>query len=99
MNKKLMAAAVAGALALPGVALAQSSVTISGIIKVGVDNLKIGNPGAARSHSSETRVTDNSSRILFNVTEDLGGGLSAIAQMDLRFSADVDQSCRTATAR
>jgi len=92
MNKKLMAAAVAGALALPGVALAQSSVTISGIVKVGVDNLKIGNPGAARSHSSETRVTDNSSRILFNVTEDLGGGLSAIAQMDLRFSADVDQT-------
>ena len=92
MNKKLMAAAVAGALALPGVALAQSSVTISGIIKVGLDNLKMGNASAARSHSSETRVTDNSSRILFNVTEDLGGGLSAIAQMDLRFSADVDQT-------
>lgn len=92
MNKKLMAAAVAGALALPGVALAQSSVTISGVIKVGLDNLKIGNPAATRSHSSETRVTDNSSRILFNVTEDLGGGLSAIAQMDLRFSADVDQT-------
>jgi len=90
MNKKLMVAAVAGALALPGVALAQSSVTISGIFKVGVDNIRLGNPGAARAgaNTSENRVTDNSSRIIFNVTEDLGGGLAAIAQLDLRFSPD-----------
>ena len=40
MNKKLMAVAVAGALAAPGVAFAQaSSVTISGIFKVGADNI------------------------------------------------------------
>ena len=39
MNKKLMAVAVASALAAPGLALAQSSVTISGYVKVGLDNV------------------------------------------------------------
>lgn len=86
MNKKLMAVAVAAAMA-PGLALAQSSVTISGIFKVGVDNFRVGSRAAG--NSSENRVTDNSSRIIFNVTEDLGGGMQAIAQLDMRFSADL----------
>lgn len=38
MNKKLMAAAVAGALAIPAVAFAQSSVTLFGTIDAGVRN-------------------------------------------------------------
>jgi predicted porin len=86
MKKKLLAVAVAGALAAPGVALAQSSVTISGIWKVSLENLRIGSPGAARAgmNTSENRVADDSSRILFNVVEDLGGGLQAIGQADLR---------------
>lgn len=90
MNKKLLAVAVAGALAAPGFALAQSSVTISGIFKISLDNIRIGSPGAARlgQNTSETRVADDSSRIIFNVTEDLGGGLAAIAQMDVRFQPD-----------
>ena len=105
MNKKLMAVAVAGALAAPGIAMAQSSVTISGYFKVGVDNLRVtggtANPTAAnnatthvnRTKGSEGRVTDHSSRILFNVTEDLGGGLQAIGQMDTRFNpSDIAQA-------
>jgi GBP family porin len=94
MNKKLLAVAVAAAMA-PGVALAQSSVTISGIFKVGIDNLRIG--GRAGSNSSEWRLTDNSSRIIFNVTEDLGRGMQAIAQLDVRFSTDVNNVCGPAT--
>ncbi len=93
MNKKLMAVAVAGALAAPGIAMAQSSVTISGYFKVGLDNIRVTGATAGavttvptRARSSETRVTDHSSRILFNVTEDLGGGLQTIAQLDVRFS-------------
>jgi len=87
MKKKLLAVAIAGALAAPGVALAQSSVTISGIFKVSLENLRIGSPGAARAglNTTENRIADDSSRILFNVVEDLGGGLQAIAQADLRF--------------
>ena len=88
MNKKLLVVAVAGALAAPGVALAQSSVTISGVFKASLENMKIGSPSAARSASgfntTETRVADDSSRILFNVVEDLGGGLQAIGQADMR---------------
>jgi predicted porin len=95
MNKKLLAVAVAGALAAPGVALAQaSSVTISGMFKVGVDNISYSgatsnaaNGFASRlGNNSETRVSDNSSRIIFGIREDLGNGLAAIAQLDMRFN-------------
>jgi predicted porin len=91
MNKKLLAVAVAGALAVPALAFAQSSVTISGVLKVGVDNLSIGNAAAARNgkNTSEMRVTDNSSRIIFGMNEDLGNGLAGIGQVDVRFSTDI----------
>jgi len=91
MNKKLIAVAIAGALAAPGLAFAQaSSVTISGVLKVGVDNLSIGSANTARKgNTSEMRVTDNSSRIIFGMNEDLGNGLAAIGQVDVRFSTDI----------
>lgn len=85
MNKKLLAVAVAGALAAPGAAMAQ--VTISGIFKVGISSISA-DGGTGRANDSQLRVDDNSSRILFNVTEDLGGGLAAVAQLDLRFAPD-----------
>ena len=86
MKKKLLAVAVAGALAAPGLALAQSSVTISGVFKMSLENLRIGSPNAPRAglNTSENRLADDSSRILFNVVEDLGGGLQAIGQADMR---------------
>jgi len=88
MQKKLLAVAVAGVLASP-LAMAQSAVTISGVFKVGVDNIRLSNATVARTgHLSENRVTDNSSRIIFGITEDLGGGLAAIAQLDVRPQLD-----------
>ena len=87
MNKKLLAAAVAGALALPAAAFAQSSVTISGFLKGGFEGVKYSN--SAKSPASITGVADDSSRIIFNVREDLGGGLSAIGQVDMRVSIDM----------
>jgi predicted porin len=88
MNKKLLAVAVASVLAAPATALAQ--VTISGIFKVGIDQYKISNPGVARAglNTSEMRITDNSSRVIIGVSEDLGGGLAAIGQWDLRGAMD-----------
>ena len=86
MNKKLLAVAVASVLAAPATALAQ--VTISGIFKVGIDQYKVSNPVPARTQSSEMRLTDNSSRIIFSVSEDLGGGLAAIGQWDVRAAMD-----------
>ena len=79
--------AVAGALAAPVAAFAQSSVTISGIFKGSFESIKFGNSGLA--NNSSTGVEDDSSRILFNVTEDLGGGLQAIGQYDFRNSLDM----------
>jgi len=89
MNKKLLAVAVAGALAAPGVALAQaSSVTISGFFKVGWEALSYSNSPATRLNTNQNRVVDNSSRIIFNSVEDLGNGLAAVGQLDVRFSPD-----------
>ena len=89
MKKKLLAVAVAGALAAPGIALAQSSVTISGILKASVQQYKLGNTAAGRiGNSTQTLMHDDSSRVIFNVTEDLGGGLQAVGQLDWRIVMD-----------
>jgi predicted porin len=87
MNKKLLAVAVAGALAAPA-AFAQSSVTISGTLKGGFESLKLGSYARAAGNASQTGVVDDSSAIRFNVVEDLGGGLQAIAQVDMRLGLD-----------
>jgi predicted porin len=87
MNKKLLAVAVAGTFLAPAAALAQSSVTISGLLKGGYENVKYGN-WQRTGKSSQNGVVDDSSRIVFNVVEDLGGGLQAIGQVDMRLKPD-----------
>lgn len=97
MNKKIAAVAVAGLFAAPVAALAQSSVTISGVFKGGFENIKMSNyqtgvaggRAAGSGKDSQYGVVDDSSRIIFNVREDLGGGLAAIGQLDMRFAPDV----------
>ncbi len=95
MNKKLAALAVTGLFAAPTVALAQSSVTISGFLKMGFENLKLGDFSSARTgantNKSQYGVVDDLSRIIFNVREDLGGGLAAIGQLDIRVKPDDTQ--------
>jgi predicted porin len=95
MNKKIAAVAVAGLFAAPAVALAQSSVTISGNLKMSFENLKLNNFSSARigaeTNKSQYGVADDSSRIIFNIREDLGGGLSAIGQLDVRVKPDDTQ--------
>ena len=86
MNKKLLAIAVAGTFLAPAAALAQSSVTISGKVMASFGQYKVsGRPAGALGSSSETQVRDESSRILFSMREDLGGGLAAIGRFELRF--------------
>ena len=86
MKKKLLAVAVAGVLAAPVAAFAQSSVTISGVFKGSFESLSFGQ--STKGQTSQTGVTDDSSAVRFNVREDLGGGLAAIAQVDMRFTID-----------
>jgi predicted porin len=72
-------------------AFAQSSVTISGFMHGSYDTFNVKNAPARTGNKSENRVTDNSSRIIFGVVEDLGGGLSAVGQFDLRVGLDAQQ--------
>ena len=86
MRNPILAAAIIAGLVAPAQALAQSSVTISGYLKMAAEHLELGQ--SAKSPAGETRVVDEASRILFNVVEDLGGGLQAIGQVDLRVTMD-----------
>lgn len=88
MDHRKLAVGVAVALAFPGAALAQSSVSISGYIKMAMENVKLGN-FTRTGNSSENRVVDENSRIIFNMVEDLGGGVQAFAQIDWRITPDV----------
>lgn len=84
--RKLAALAAAAALAgaIPAVATAQSSVTIYGTVDVTLDYGKAGNRHQFREISSGMQ----GSRLGFRGTEDLGGGLSAM--FDLQGGINVD---------
>ena len=71
MKKSLLALAVLGAFA--GVASAQSSVTIFGVVDLSVNQIENGNVKTTSMQSNQL----NSNRLGFRGVEDLGGGLSA----------------------
>ena len=88
MQKKLLTVAVAGALALPAVALAQVTVfgTIDGSIRnQSKVNMGAGATGAVLTENSGLRTTD---RIGFRGSEDLGGGLMANFWMESAHASD-----------
>lgn len=61
--------------------------TITGFFNGSYDNFSVSNT-TRTSNTSENRVTDNSSRIIFGVNEKLTNDLNAIGQFDLRFNVD-----------
>jgi predicted porin len=79
----LLAAAAAGG------AFAQSSVTIYGRLNLTVESIKRGDADRVGE------VVDNSSRIGFKGTEDLGGGLKAGFQIEHGFDASTGQASST----
>ena len=90
MNKKLMAVAVAGALAAPAAVFAQaSSVQIYGRLNAGIDQYQdkgASTPGSnGGGLANRTRIFDSSSRLGFRGTEDLGNGLKAIFLIESGF--------------
>jgi predicted porin len=94
-NKQLIAAVVGGMLAAPA---AFAQITISGTVKDGFEMYKLGAGNAAApaaSYHYEPRVSDQSSRIIFSGTQDLGGGLRGWFQLDSRFQSDVGGSTQT----
>jgi predicted porin len=83
MKKSLVALAAFAAVS----AFAQSSVTLSGNVKGGVAQTKYSG-GAAGTNGTGFAIADGSSRFILSGTEDLGGGLKAIFQIDQRFRVD-----------
>lgn len=83
MQKKLIALAMASAFAAPAFA-ATSNVDIYGVMNVSVDRVDTG----VTNKNNTTNVNSNASRIGFKGTEDLGGGLAAVWQIETGFNAD-----------
>jgi predicted porin len=99
MNKKLMAAAVAGVLVAPAAFAQSSNVQLYGRINGGIDYYKapgatVTTPGVDQSYQGRFRVFDNSSRVGLRGTEDLGGGLKAIFQIET--GVNIDSGSNTA---
>src|SRR5213596_1015166 len=95
-KKQLIAAVVGGMLAAPP---AFAQITISGTVKDGLEMYKLGAGKAAApaaSYHYEPRISDQSSRIIFSGTQDLGGGTRAWFQLDSRFQSDVGGSTQNA---
>jgi len=86
MNKKLLAIAVAAALA-PVAAMADSgNVVIYGQVNVSYDLVDPGLNGGGGQRVSQ--VNDNQSRLGFKGTEDVGNGVSAVWQIESAIAAD-----------
>jgi predicted porin len=91
MNKKLVAVAVAGVLAAPLAAQAQTAnVTLYG--RLNVDYELLTGKQADGSNPNVSRLSSNSSRIGVRGTESLGGGLNAIFQIESNVSGDTGNS-------
>jgi predicted porin len=86
MKKSLLALALFGAFA--SVAQAQSSVTIYGDVDLGIQHYS-NTTTSSNTHTAKTveKGGDNS-RLGFKGTEDLGGGLKAVFQLEIRYDAD-----------
>jgi predicted porin len=91
MNKKLVAVAVAGLLAAPLAAQAQTAnVTLYG--RLNIDYELLTGKQADGTNPNVSRLSSNSSRLGVRGTESLGGGLNAIFQIESNVSGDTGNS-------
>jgi predicted porin len=83
MKKSLIALAVAGAVSAPAAFAATANVDVYGKLNAGVSFI-----GDQQDNVSEVQVTSFASRVGFKGAEDLGGGLSAIWQVESGINLD-----------
>jgi len=81
MKKTLVALAAFASVS----AFAQSAVTISGIVNYGINNATT-QPSTSTSNQQWGGLKGDRNKLSFDVTEDLGGGLSTIAKLEARFN-------------
>ena len=77
-------------------AWAQSSVTMYGIVDAGLRYSSNANPGGAKKLMSNSGMSQ--SRLGFNINEDMGGGLRAIANLEHRLSLDTGTTAGSSPA-
>ncbi len=87
MKKNLLALAVAGAFVAPAAMADNSNVNVYGIAHVAVDFTKNGDI-VGTSGVNTHKISSNQSRIGFKGSEDLGGGLKAIFQVERSVEID-----------
>lgn len=82
MQKKIIALAVASALTMPAVAMAEA--TVYGQVRMAYEMIDDGGDGAGvgLADNSRNRVSSNASRLGVKGSEDLGGGMSFVWQME-----------------
>ena len=108
MNKKLVAVAVAGLLAPPLAAQAQTAnVTLYGRVNLNVEFINgkqtpvcdpPGSTNCYQPNPTVSRLSSNTSRLGVRGTESLGGGLNAIFQIESNVSADTGNSSASGLA-
>lgn len=92
MKKSLIALAVAGTFATPAAIAATANVDVYGLLNVAVEHVDNG-------RVSKSRVTTgNNSALGFKGSEDLGGGLKGIWQVETNVSLDGDNNAPAGTA-
>ncbi len=89
-RKRLLAAAVASACALPTLAMAQipPDLQIYGRANLTYERITVSNSPVASANQSNYEVVDNSSRIGVRGKKDLGGGMSGFFQIESRVRLD-----------
>lgn len=85
MKKSLIALAVAGVVSAPAFA-ATSNVDVYGTIRMSVDHVSAGD-SATGGNNDGWQIADRVSRIGFKGSEDLGGGLKAVWQIEQQINA------------
>lgn len=98
MQKKLIALAIAGIVAAP--AFAQSNVTVYGRVDYGYMS-RGGDDGAVNTNGTKTEMASGiqaGSRIGFKGSEDLGGGLKAIFEIEQGLTNDATNGGAAGTA-
>lgn len=91
MLRKLVLAALTAS--VPFVAAAQSNVTVYGLVDIGVASEDVGAPGTRKT--ALVSGTQGQSRLGFRGTEDLGGGLKALFNIETGYKLDTGEMAST----